>query len=164
VSRGIPLFETFLEQHRRLVYRFLAVAVGPTDVDDVFQETFVAALKAYPRLADGDRLDRWVLRIASRKAIDHHRGVRRRPLPVRDMPDAPAPDPTAAAVDASDPVWAAVRQLPPRQRVAIVHRHVLDRTYAEIGDLMNCSAETARAHVHQGTKRLRELMTWNSMH
>ena len=162
MSRGIPPFETFLEQHRRLVYRFLAVAVGPADADDVFQETFVAALKAYPRLAEGERIDRWILRIASRKAIDHHRGARRRPLPVRDVPEGATPEPTPVAIDTSDAIWEAVWELPPRQRVAVVHRHVLDRPYAEIGALMECSVATARAHVSQGTKRLRELMTWNS--
>ena len=162
VTRRIPPFETFLEQHRGVVYRFLVVAVGSLDADDVFQETFVAALKAYPRLRDGDRLDRWILRIASRKAIDHHRRAERRPVPVREPPEGAASASSEPEVDTSAPVWRAVRELPPRQRVAVVHRHVLDRPYTEIGALMECSVETARAHVHQGTKRLRELMTWNS--
>ncbi len=67
------------------------------------------------------------------------------------MHDPPASDP-------DDPLWAAVRALPPRQRVAVVHRHVLDRAYVEIADLMGGSEQTARANVYQGTKRLRELM------
>jgi RNA polymerase sigma factor (sigma-70 family) len=158
----VPPFETFLEQHRRTVYRFLMVAVGPLEADDVFQETFVAALKAYPRLVEGDRLDRWILRIASRKAVDHHRRAARRPIPTTALPDAAEPASSETEVDTSAPIWQAVRELPPRQRVAVVHRHVLDRPYAEIGALMECSVETARAHVHQGTKRLREVMTWNS--
>ena len=81
--RSIPPFQTFLEANRAPVYRFLVVAVGPQDADDVFQETFLAALKAYRRLTDGAKLDRWVLTIASRKAIDHHRGAARRAVPSR---------------------------------------------------------------------------------
>jgi RNA polymerase sigma factor (sigma-70 family) len=156
VSRSpIPPFHEFLEANRAIVYRFLRVAVGPQDADDCFQETFMAALRAYPRLDDGERLDRWILRIASRKAIDHHRGRRRRPGPVGRIPDR--------AVSASDPtpddeLWNAVGSLPPRQRVAVVHRHVLDRPYAEIAELMGSSQETARANVSQGVKKLRELM------
>jgi DNA-directed RNA polymerase specialized sigma24 family protein len=42
--------------------------------------------------------------------------------------------------------------------VAVVHRHVLDRSYGEIAELMGCSEQTARANVYQGMKRLRELM------
>jgi RNA polymerase sigma factor (sigma-70 family) len=157
----VPPFASFLEANRAAVYRFMTVAVGPGEADDGFQETFLAALRAYPRLTDGANLDRWVLRIASRKAIDHHR-ARVRAVPVEAVPEpdrgdarGTEPDP----IDARDPLWRAVRSLPPRQRVAVVHRHVLDRSYGEIAELMECSEETARANVYQGTRRLRELMT-----
>jgi RNA polymerase sigma factor (sigma-70 family) len=158
----VPPFGAFLEANRAAVYRFLTVAVGPGDADDCFQETFLSALRAYPRLTDGSRLDRWALTIASRKAIDHHRARGRRAIPVDEVPEpshggsAPSepPDPT----DIRDPLWEAVRSLPPRQRVAVVHRHVLDRPYDEIAELMGCSEATARANVYQGTKRLRELI------
>lgn len=154
-----PPFEVFLEQHRALVYRFLLVAVGSDEADDAFQETFLSALRAYPALRDGDRLDRWALRIASRKAIDHHRKSARRATPSGDLPDRPAVG--AEPEPADDALWDAVRALPPRQRVAVVHRHVLDRGYDEIGEIMGGSAETARANVYQGMKRLRELMGGN---
>jgi DNA-directed RNA polymerase specialized sigma24 family protein len=42
--------------------------------------------------------------------------------------------------------------------VAVVHRHVFDRPYAEIAELMNATEETVRANVYQGIKRLRELI------
>ncbi|HXF35774.1 MAG TPA: RNA polymerase sigma factor [Actinomycetota bacterium] len=156
----LPPFEAFLERHRRTVYRFLLAAVGPAEVDDVFQETFLAALRAYPSLRHGERLDRWILRIATRKAIDAHRARARRPVPseaARDMAEE-RPAPPTARLDGDDPLWRAVRALPPRQRAAVVHRHVLDRSYAEIAALMDCSEEAARANVHQGVKRLRELV------
>jgi RNA polymerase sigma factor (sigma-70 family) len=155
--RSIPPFQTFLEANRAPVYRFLVVAVGPQDADDVFQETFLAALKAYRRLTDGTKLDRWILTIASRKAIDHHRGTARRAVSTEDLPETATTD--HWPLDADDPLWRAVRSLPPRQRVAVVLRHVLDRSYADIAELMASSEPTARANVHQGTKRLRELMT-----
>ncbi len=141
-----------------MVYRFLTVAVGPHAADDCFQETFLSALRAYPRLHDGSALDRWVLKIASRKAIDHHRAAARGALPVDTMPEASPAAPPADPVDVGDPLWKAVRDLPPRQRVAVVHRHVLDRPYAEIAEMMGTTQEAARANVYQGTKRLRELI------
>ena len=151
----VPPFRDLVERQRATVYRFLTVAVGPVDADDCFQETFMAALRAYPTLTTGDRLDRWILRIASRKAIDHHRAAARRAIPTDDVPDRPTHDPESAS---DDPLWAAVRDLPPKQRVAVVHRHVLDRSYADIAELMETTEEAARANVHQGTKRLRELI------
>jgi len=154
VRTTIPPFQDLLDAHRTVVYRFCRAAVGPIEADDVFQETFLAALRAYPRLRDGEHLDRWLLRIASRKAIDHHRARGRRPVPSDDLPERPA----AARRDPDDDLWAAVATLPPRQRVAVVHRHVLDRPYAEIAELMDATEETVRANVYQGIKRLRELI------
>lgn len=157
VSRSpVPPFQEFLEANRATVYRFLTVAVGLHDADDCFQETFLSALRAYPRLTDGGRLDRWILRIASRKAIDHHRAGARRALPVADVPDRA----TATVPDTDAELWGAVSALPPRQRVAVVCRHVLDRPYAEIAELMGTSQANARANVYQGTKKLREMMGW----
>jgi RNA polymerase sigma factor (sigma-70 family) len=154
VSPPIPPFQVLLDAHRTAVYRFCRAAAGPDDADDVFQETFLAALRAYPRLRDGEHLDRWLLRIASRKAIDHHRGRGRRAIPSDDLPERPVSPPP----EHDDALWAAVATLPPRQRVAVVHRHVLDRPYAEIAELMDASEATVRANVYQGMKRLRELI------
>ena len=153
----LPPFQAFLDAHRSTVYRFLTVAVGPQDADDAFQETFLAALRAYPKLTDGSKLDRWVLTIASRKALDHHRARGRRAIPVAQVPERAIED--HEPVDRDDPMWTAVRALPARQRVAVVHRHVLDRSYAEIAEMMDSTEQAARANVYQGTKRLRELMT-----
>ena len=147
-------FEGFLDDHAELVMRYLAVAVGPTDADDVFQEAFIAALRAWPGVVDDGRLERWILRIASRKALDHHRRRRVRPTPVAVVPDAPTSDTTG------DPtLWAAVAELPAAQREAVIHRYALDRTYAQIAAALGCTPEAARANVYQGMKKLRERMT-----
>ena len=155
MKADVPPFQDFLEANRAIVYRFLVVAVGPHDADDCFQETFLAALRAYPRVTDGERLDRWILRIASRKVIDHHRAGGRRAIPTAVIPEraAPSDEPTP-----DDELWTAVQSLPPRQRVAVVHRHVLDRPYAEIAEMMGTNEQAARANVYQGTKKLREMI------
>ncbi|HSL12253.1 MAG TPA: RNA polymerase sigma factor [Actinomycetota bacterium] len=155
VTGGLPPFDAFLDANGPTVYRFLRVAVGPTDADDVYQETFLSALRGYPKVREGDKLDRWILAIASRKAIDHHRSAGRRPIPTDDLPDT-AVDDEPQPVD--DALWKAVRALPAKQRVAVVHRHVLDRSYDDIAALMGCSLDAARANVYQGMKRLRELV------
>lgn len=139
-----------------MVYRFLTAAVGPLDADDCFQDTFLAALRAYPRLTDPTRLDRWVLRIASRKAIDHHRAAGRRPVPTGRIPERSVTPAGWPELDGE--LQSAVASLPPKQRVAVVHRHVLDRSYADVAEAMGTTEEAARANVSQGLKRLRELM------
>jgi len=139
-----------------MVYRFLLVAVGPHEADDCFQETFLAALRAYPRLRNGEALDRWVLRIATRKAIDSHRARGRRAVPTSDIRDGAVDD--DPPLDATDPLWEAVRALPAKQRVGVVHRHVLDRSYADVAEAMGTSEEAARANVSEGVRKLREVL------
>jgi RNA polymerase sigma factor (sigma-70 family) len=155
-ARGIPPFQAFLEEHRLTVYRFLVASVGPNEADDCFQETFLAALRAYPNLRHGDNLKAWVLAIATRKAIDAGRARSRRPLPVPQVADVVElytqdPDPMLQG-----PVWQAIRALPPKQRVALAHRVLLDRPYAELAAAMGTTIEAARANVYQALRRLRE--------
>jgi len=156
----IPPFQEFLEANRAIVYRFLLASVGPHEADDCFQETFLAALRAYPRLRDGSNLRAWALTIASRKAIDAGRGRARRPVPkggAEELGDPPAPE-EATAVDPDGPLWVAVRRLPPRQRTALVLRHVLDRRYAEIAATMGGTEEAARASVSQAIRKMRAVL------
>jgi RNA polymerase sigma factor (sigma-70 family) len=154
---SVPPFQEFLDANRATVYRFLVAAVGVIDADDCFQETFLSALRAYPRVTEGDRLNRWILRIASRKALDHHRRRAARAVPTEDLPDLVAEgEPATPLVDVE--LWRAVRSLPPKQRVAVVHRHVLDQPYKEIAEVMGTSEEAARANVHEAVKKLKEMV------
>jgi RNA polymerase sigma factor (sigma-70 family) len=137
------------------VYRYLTALVGPDRADDCFQETFLAALRAYPRLRPGANLRAWVLTIAARKAIDDGRGRARRPVPVRDLPERTA----LPASDGEPELWRAVRNLPPKQRDALVHRYVLDSSYREVGKALGCSEEAARANAQEARKRLRRELT-----
>jgi RNA polymerase sigma factor (sigma-70 family) len=147
-----PPFQTLLDAHRRDVYRFLVASVGPTDADDAFQETWIAALRAYPRLRSADNLRAWLLRIAQHKAIDSHRARARRALPSDSLPEAHAPP----AEDGRPELWAAVRRLPEKQRAAVFCRSVLGMPYSELAELLECSQDAARRNVYEGLKTLRE--------
>jgi RNA polymerase sigma factor (sigma-70 family) len=149
-----PPFSRFLDDHREAVYRFLVAAVGPDEADDCFQETFIKALRAYPRLTSADNLRGWVLTIARRTAIDAARSRGRRPAPAAD-PEPPAVDGTPAAGEPE--LWAAVRTLPPRQRAAVTLRYVNDLAYADVGRVIGCSEEAARRSAFEGLRRLREV-------
>ena len=149
-----PPFAHFLEEFRVPVYRFLLAAVGPHDADDCFQETFLSALRAYPRLSDDSNLRAWIYTIATRKVLDHGRATRRRPVPVERVPDRPA---SADAPDGDPDLWRAVLDLPPKQRAAVLHRYVHDLPYAQIAQALGCSEEAARASAHEGRRKLRTL-------
>ena len=148
----LPPFQTLLDEHRVDVYRYLVATAGPSEADDCFQETWVSALRAYPRLKRADNLRAWLLRIAQNKAIDAHRSRGRRPLPLEELPEAGAP----AAPDGHPELWARLRELPHKQRTAVFCRSVLGMPYSELALLLESSEDAARRNVHEGLKRLRE--------
>jgi RNA polymerase sigma factor (sigma-70 family) len=147
----LPPFQEVLDRHGSDVYRVCVAVAGPAGADDAYQETMLAALAAYPRLRDPSVVRSWLLTIASRKAIDGHRSARRSAVPVAE------PDPGAAPERAEhdEELWARVRDLPEKQRVAVAYRFVLDLAYREIGEAMETSEEAARRNVFEGLRRLR---------
>jgi RNA polymerase sigma factor (sigma-70 family) len=155
VSEGLPPFQRFLDAHRDEVWRFLVSLVGPVEAEDCFQETFMAALRAYPKLRPGsENLRGWVLTIAHRKALDAHRGRSRRAVPVAD-PEA-IDGRTAMPGGRDDALWDAVRGLPPRQRSAVVLRYLGDLPHRDIALAIGCSEEAARRSLHEGLAKLRQ--------
>lgn len=144
-------FQRFLDEQRDAVWRFAVASVGRQDADDVFQETFLAAMSAYPRLRPGSNLRAWVLTIAHRKALDHFRARRRRPDLPGEVPEVAHHDDT----EGDDPIWDEVRALPAKQRAAITLRFAADLDYGAIGRATGTSADAARRNVHEGMKKLR---------
>jgi RNA polymerase sigma factor (sigma-70 family) len=147
----LPPFQVLIDEHSANVMAVLRGAVGGSDAEDCFQETFLSALRAYPSLSDAGNLRGWLLTIAYRKAVDHHRANGRRPVPVAEVTEVAVTDP-----EPSDGVWDAVGSLPPKQRAAVALRYACDLPHAEIAAALGCSPEAARRSLHEGIKRLRK--------
>lgn len=143
-------FSALVDAHAAAVAAFLRGMLPPADAEDALQETFVAALRAYPSF-DGGNPRAWLLTIARRKAIDDRRAAARRPEPLSE-PDAVAAESGPAS---GEEVWGRVARLPAKQRAAIVLRFALDLRYREIGLALDCSEAAARRNVHEGVKSLR---------
>jgi RNA polymerase sigma factor (sigma-70 family) len=150
----LPPFQTLIDEHATAVMAVLRGAVGREGAEDAFQETFLAALRAYPQLRDTGNLRGWLVTIAHRKAIDHHRAKGRAPVPVADVREEGISDPDLADRE----VWTAVAALPPKQRAAVTLRFASDLPHEEIAAALGCSPEAARRSLHEGLKRLRKEM------
>jgi RNA polymerase sigma factor (sigma-70 family) len=147
----LPPFQLLIDDHAGEVMAVLRGAVGREGAEDCFQETFLAALRGYPKLDDAGNLRGWLLTIAHRKAIDHHRARGRQPLPVAEVAETAVEDPAP-----DDGIWAVVGALPPKQRAAVTLRYASDLPHAEIAAALGCSPEAARRSLHEGLKRLRK--------
>lgn len=151
----LPPFQRFLDGQRDDVLRFLIASLGRHDADDAFQETFLSALRAYPRLRPDSNLRAWVLTIAHRKAMDVHRARSRNPVPVAEIRESAA-DPAPAPPGDH---WERVRTLPARQREVLTLRYAADLTHAEVAAALDCSEAAARRAAADGLKTLREEFT-----
>jgi len=147
---SLPPFQTLLDEHADDVWRALRAMVGAQAAEDCFQETFLAALRAYPRLRGDSSPRAWLLTIAHNKAIDHlRRGRRTQPVAEIDAIDE------RGAPESDRAVWSAVAALPPRQRAAVTLRYVGDLSHREIAAAIGCSEEASRRSLHEGLETLR---------
>ena len=149
-----PPFQRLLDEHAESVLRFCVASVGPVDADDCFQETVIAALRAYPKLRHADNLRGWLLTIAHNKALDMHRARARRPVPAEAV-DLAHPPTAPSSPERDEALWGAVDELPPKQRGAVLLRFVGDLSHREIAAALGSSEEAARRSLADGLAKLR---------
>ena len=152
----LPPFQRLVDDHAVEIHRFLVGCVGPDMAEDCLQDTLISALRAYPRLQHADNLRAWLYTIAHRKATDTIRTRARRPTTVAMDHMNPNHEPATKPTELPDDgLWTAVRELPAKQREAVVHRYVLDLDYRQIAERMGTSEVAARQNVSAGLRRLR---------
>jgi RNA polymerase sigma factor (sigma-70 family) len=142
-----PPFERFYEEHKDVVFRLLVRRLGRQRAEDAFQETFFRALRAYPRLRHSDNLRAWVLTIAERIVIDASRAATQQV----ELADVETVDEQPTHGELMD----MTRELPRKERAAVVLRYGFDLSYAQIGAALGSSPEAARQATSSGVRRLR---------
>ncbi len=142
-------FGELLERHEREIFAYALRLTGTRpDAEDLYQETFLAAFRAWPPRPDNERA--WLYRIATNKAIDGAR-KRRATVSVDDLRLAAPERDGVTLVDLAN----AIRLLPAGQRAAFVLRAVEGRPYREIAGALECSEDAARTRVSAAMKKVR---------
>lgn len=148
-------FDSIVVSYGQLILRVCRAIVGRADADDVWSETFLAAMRAYPELDASANVEAWLVTIAKRKAIDLIRASKRIPDPVEELPEIPHQDQRPS--DRDDDLWDALACLPTKQRESIAYHYLAGMSYAEIGRLIGNSEAAARRAAADGIKRLRSI-------
>ena len=146
---GIPPFERFYESNAGEVLAFLRRRAGRDRADDLFQETFLRALRAYGRLEHGEHLRAWVLTIATNAIVD----AARRERPATEISVEPAGEDERPPIEELAPL---TDDLPPKERAAVVLRYGYDLDYDAIGAALGSNEQAARQAASAGVRRLRK--------
>jgi RNA polymerase sigma factor (sigma-70 family) len=156
--RGVELepFEKVVDRYGTTVLRVCRAVVGPVAAEDAWSETFLSALQAYPALRPGSNVEAWLVTIAHRKAIDQVRAQARRPVPAGELPERPSADGLPGSGDDDDELWAALKELPLKQRQCVAYHYLAGLPYAEIAALVGGTADSARRAAADGIAALRK--------
>jgi RNA polymerase sigma factor (sigma-70 family) len=130
--------------------------LGPEAAEDAWSETFLAALQAYPGLRPDSNVEAWLVTIAHRKAIDQARARARRAVPADELPERPSKDGIPGAVDHD--LWAAVGELPVKQRACVAYHYLAGLPYTEVAQIVGGTAEAARRAAADGIAALRKAL------
>lgn len=146
-------FEWIVAEYGPMVLRVCRAVLGPTDAEEAWSETFLAALRAYPELAADANVEAWLVTIAHRKAVDVTRATTRRAVSARELPEQPS---AAASDTASWPeLWAALAALPRKQRLSVAYHYVAGLSYEEVAGICGGSTAAARRAAADGIRTLR---------
>jgi RNA polymerase sigma factor (sigma-70 family) len=157
-------FETLIERYHDEISSYLWRLTGSAaDAEDLAQEVFLRAYQAYERLRPDSNHRAWLYKIARNcayTALKRDKRHAQHSVTLDDSHETLADtDPSVHQQAALNETLATVRQaiaaLPAKQREAIVLRHVQGLDYAEIAQVLGCSADSARANVYQALRRLR---------
>ena len=161
-----PSFDELLRRHEREILRYLLRLSGDReDAADLFQETWMRAYRAYPRLKPDSDVRAWLYSIALNLCRNRARdGARRRRVLVPGSPQTLAAEQSGAARGSGEnDGFAAVHlrellaRLPARQRQAVQLRYFAGLDYVDIATAMGGSQQSARANVSQAMRKLQSM-------
>ena len=123
-------FEVFYRREfRRVVAIAYALSGSRAGAEDLAQEAFIAAHRRWDEIG-----------LYEKKALARLAARRQEPIPPLEAE--------------SDDFWRLVRQLPKRQAQAVALHYLEDLPVVEIADILDCSPNTAKVHLHRGRKTL----------
>jgi RNA polymerase sigma-70 factor (ECF subfamily) len=157
-----PSWEDVVSQHSARVYRLAYRLTGnPHDAEDLTQEVFVRVFRSLSTYTPGT-FEGWLHRITTNLFLDQaRRKAKIRFDALGDDADQrmpglmPSPDSQMADGMLDDDIEAALADLPPEFRAAVVLCDIEGLSYDEIADVLGVKLGTVRSRIHRGRKMLR---------
>jgi RNA polymerase sigma-70 factor, ECF subfamily len=165
-------FELLVERFQGRAYRLACSILGnEADARDVSQDAFIRLYESAGKFDNRSTFSTWFHRILVNICIDHQRRAKwwRRLLPLGapaedpetpalDPPsDEPGPDVEAIRGQTAGEIRRALDRLSPNQRAAMLMQ-VEGLSSREISEVLGCSENTARVHIHRAVTELRKTL------
>lgn len=149
----------------------LRMTRNPADAEDVVQETFLKAYRAYGSFQAGTNLKAWLYRILTNTYINRYRKAQRRPSEVelgelQDLYLFKRLGETSGASESAESevleqfvdtdVIQALESLPDNFRVPVLLADVEGFAYKEIAEMLEIPIGTVMSRLHRGRKALQK--------
>lgn len=164
-------FRAFVVRHERMVFALLSRMLGPqrrTEVEDLAQETFVRAYRAFPDfdLRGPAKPSTWLLTIATRLVLDARKKKQLDKTPIEDdvpSPTASTPELSLERRELGEAIEEAASQLPEDQRAALVLAEMHGLSILEIAAALGVPENTAKTRLFRAREKMRAaLAQWRT--
>ena len=159
-------FEDMVERHSGMVYNVALRMMGnPQDAEDVAQDAFLSAYRAYSRFEGRSKISTWLYRITVNAALMRLRKEKRAKTLTRTGLDdieiadwSAAPDGFAANSELGDKIMEGLDALPPDMKAAVVLRDVQGLSGAEAAEALQITVSSLKSRLHRGRTLIRKHM------
>ena len=155
-------FEDLIDRHQGEIFAYiLRMTRDPGEAEDLCQETFLRAYRAFDRLNGEANHRAWLYKIATNTALNHFRRQKSGRRAVETLMNGAVVATQEDNVDRVNNrellarVQCAIDDLPEKQRLALSQRKLAGLAYSEIASALDCSEDAARANVYQAIRKLR---------
>jgi RNA polymerase sigma-70 factor, ECF subfamily len=166
-------YRELLTRYERPVFSLIFRMVRDRETaEDLSQETFIKVLNNLDRYSPEFKFSSWLFKIANNLTIDHLRRRRVDTISIEGAPDAVTAESakaTSIAVVSGDEspleelesrelgnaIEKAIARLRPEYRACIMLRHVEDKSYEEIAEIVKLPLGTVKTYIHRARHELR---------
>ncbi len=132
---------------------------NPADAEDLVQETYYRAFRAFEGYTPDTNIRAWLFTILYRVRVDRYRKAQRSPRTTELPYDGPAIDPPQDFLARGhEDIVRALEQVRETFRTAVILRDVQDFSYEEIAQITGVPVGTVMSRIHRGRARLRQLL------
>lgn len=153
---GGDLDDLYRREYRSVVALAYGLSGSRSAAEELAQEAFLEAHRAWDRIGGYDDPGAWVRRVVANRSVSR---VRRSVAELRAITRIAGRRALPAELPESDAeFWRAVRRLPDRQAQVVALHYLEDRPIADIAAVLGVSPETVKVHLHRGRKALAEAL------